>query len=368
MAECAHETYVSQVDFSTNQPHEGSPATEFRRRPDRAFLRKFFNARLRFSDGFETEVWSFEDETSGRGLPAPPVRIREGQVVHLTLKPGKGPHTLHLHGMEPDPRNDGAGHTSFEVTGEYTYQFRPDVGVPGDPNHGSAGTYFYHCHVNTVLHVQLGMFGPLVVDPVLHPDFPVRAGARRVFVDGPEYDVATETLLAPYSVDPRWHAFNHAAGLSGEDVGLHRFEPARFYLLGGNLSRPFTGGGTHELTEIRARPAGTGLPTLLRVNNANYFPTRLRFTDLAGAPVPLAEVVSHDGRAYRDTSDPAGPSRPLRDLGRPVRTAKLAFGAAERYDLLLHPPRAGEYRAHVDWVHWITGRLLATRTVRVITG
>jgi FtsP/CotA-like multicopper oxidase with cupredoxin domain len=366
MSTCAHSTYASQVEFSSEQPKEGSPATLFRQRPDRSFRLDFYNDRLRFPDGAEHEIWSFEDESSGRGLPGPPVRAREGEVVHVTVEPSKNAHTVHWHGIEPDPRNDGVGHTSFEVTGSYTYQWRPQPGVPGDPNKGAAGTYFYHCHVNTVLHVQMGMFGPLVVDPVTHPAFPVRPGARRAFVDGPEYDVATETLLVPYSVDPRWHELGHAAGLSGEDVGLNRFEPKHFYLLGGNLSTPFRGGGVHSVGDVHARPAGTGLPTLLRVNNANYFPTTIRFTDVAGRPVVLAEVIAHDGRAYRDTSSPTGPSRPPRDLGRPIRTAKLAFGAAERYDVLLQPPRAGEYRAHVDWVHWVTRKRLATRTVRIV--
>ncbi|MDQ0619635.1 hypothetical protein [Arthrobacter globiformis] len=51
-------------------------------------------------------------------------------------------------------------------------------------------------------------------------------GARRAFVDGPEYDVDTETMLVPYSLDPRWHELNHAAGLSGDDAGLDKFEPS----------------------------------------------------------------------------------------------------------------------------------------------
>lgn len=365
MTECAHERFPSQVAFASSIPQEGSPETEFLQQPDRTFLRKFYNRRLRFPDGAEHEIWSFESETSGRGLPAPLMRVTEGEVVHSTLKASKGPHTLHWHGIEPDPRNDGVGHTSFEVTGSYTYQWRMNPGSPGDPNHGSAGTYFYHCHVNTVLHVQLGMFGPLIVDPVSHPDYPTPSGARRPFVDGPLYDIATETLLAPYSVDPRWHTFGHAAGLSGEDVGLNRFEPKHFYLLGGPLARPETRGGVSSLSQMRANTAGRGYPTLLRTVNANYFPTTMRFTDTGGRPVEMAEVISHDARALRDTSSPTGPSPTVRDAGRPLLTSILAYGAAERYELLLHPPAPGEYLLHVDWEHWISRTTLARRTVRI---
>jgi hypothetical protein len=100
----------------------------------------------------------------------------------------------------------------------------------------------------------------------------------------------------------------------------------------GAILTPFTGGGVHELSSMFARPPGSGPPTLLRVNNANYFPTMLRFVDADGAEVRMAEIIGHDGRAFRDTSDPTGPSRPVS-----VRTARLAFGSAERYDLLLRP-------------------------------
>lgn len=362
-----HLTYPSQAAFSTMQPREGSPATLFRQKPDKTFVRKFFNRRLLFPDGAEHEIWSFEDETSGRGLPAPLIRVTESDVVHLTLESSKGPHTIHLHGVEPDPRNDGVGHTSFEVTGSYTYQWSPQPGRPGDPNNGgSAGTYFYHCHVNTVLHVQLGMFGPLIVDPVVHPDYPVTPGlTRRSFVDGPEYDVATETLLAPYSVDPRWHRLSHSAGLSGEDVGLNRFEPRHFYVLGASLADPPAAGGVHALTRVRANVVEPGrAPSLLRLSNANYIPTRVVFTEADGVtPAAIAEVIAHDGRAFRDTSVPGAPSRPLRDMGHRLVTSRLAFGAAERYDVLLFPERAGRYLIRVEWSHWQTEQLVATRLI-----
>ena len=361
-----HPTFGSQAEFASDQPHEGDPVTEFRQTPARSFLRKFFNRTLRFPDGAEFEMWSFEDETSGRRFPAPLIRITENEIAHVLLKPSKRVHTIHLHGMEPDPRNDGVGHTSFEVTGSYTYQWRPDKGEPGNANAGAGGTYFYHCHVNTVLHVQMGMLGPMIIDPVVHPDFPVPAGARRSFVDGPLYDTATEAMLVTFSVDPRWHELAHAAGLSGEDVGLNRFEPKNFYVLGGALAGPRSAGDVQYPKQLIVNRVGNGHPTLLRVLNGNYFPTRLRFTTLSGQPVPMAELIAHDGRAFRDTRDPAGPSRPARDAGNNLVTATVPFGAAERYDMLLRPPSAGTFLANFDWTHWITGDLLATRTVPLI--
>ena len=366
-----HHLYPSQVDFADGQPQEGSPRTVHRQRPTRVFRRKVFNDRMEFPDGAEHEVWAFEDDSSGHRFPSPLIRVVEGDVVHVAVKPSMSHHTIHWHGIEPDPRNDGVGHTSFEVSGEYTYQWVPERGAIGDPNVGSAGTYFYHCHVNTPLHVQMGMFGALIVDPAPDLSRPTRPGARRAFTDGPEYDVATETLVLAYAVDPRWHDLGHAAGLSGEDVGLNRFEPEHFYLLGGQVASPARGDGVSALTGITARvtdgrTAGAPLPTLLRIVHGGYHPTVLRFYDQNGRPAAIGEVISHDGRPYRDTLSPTGPSAPLRDLGRPIMTSTLTFGAAEKYDLLLVPATAGRYLLSMEWVHWVTGSVMGRRTVPII--
>ena len=347
---CPPEELHSQVEFASGQPKEGTPETQFRRDPDRSYLRKFFNAELTFPDDAELEIWSFEDDVNRRSFPAPLTRAREGEIVHVKLKPGKRVHTIHHHGIEPDPRNDGVGHTSFEVTGNYTYQFLPEVGEPGNPNRGAAGSYFYHCHVNTVLHVQMGMFGPMIYDPP--------QGRGRAFIDDPVgYDTRAETLLVTYATDPRWHRLNHAAGLDGEDVGLERFEPSHFYLLGGNLdgSRP-SRNKVHSIDEVLATPPGER-PALLRLLNANYFPTLVTFGGgLRG------EVIAHDGRPLRNTS--VVPSPPVSAL-----TTKLAFGAAERYDMRLRPPSGSipgdTFPLRVQWFHWVTGEVVGTQRTRV---
>lgn len=363
--EQTHHLYRSQVDFSSDQIQEDEPVTEFKQTPDASISLGFFSRRLTFDDGAQHDIWSFETSTSGRAFPAPLIRVREGQVFHARLRPSKGPHTIHWHGMEPDPRNDGVGHSSFEVDGEYTYQWRPERGEAGNPNKGASGTYFYHCHVNTVLHAQMGMFGALIIDPEPHPQIPV--GRRRVFGDGPEYDIDTETILIPYSVDPRWHTLDHAAGLSGEDAGLNRFDPKHFYLLGGELARRPRGDGVWSLARIRANVVGSAkAPTLLRVLNANYNPMTLRFTDPQGKPAAIGELVTHDGRPFRDTSLPDGYSPAATDTDSQLTTSVLAFGGAERYDMLLRPTTKGTYKATITWEDWITKKPLKVREVPIV--
>jgi FtsP/CotA-like multicopper oxidase with cupredoxin domain len=362
----AHHKYRSQVEFASEQPHEGSPETQFARRPDVTMEFDFFSRDLKIPNGPEFEFWSFEDGNSGRGLPGPLLRLTEGQLFHGTVKPSKKVHTIHWHGIEPDPRNDGVGHTSFEVTGDYTYQWRPEVGESGNPNRGTSGTYFYHCHVNTPLHVQMGMFGPIIVDPPVGKTAPPPPGTRRHSVDGPVYDTATEALLAPYSIDPRWHELNHAAGLSGDDAGLNRFEPKHFVLLGGTVANRPRGDRVWAISTMRANVAGGGkAPTLVRMVNVDYFPTRTRFLDSGGNRASIAELIAHDGRPYWTTPNPTGPAVQPSMTGQPLLTSIIRSGAAEKFDFLLRPPAAGRYTIAVDYLHWITGRILATRTVAV---
>ena len=56
-------------------------------------------------------------------FPAATLRMPRGVIFHGETQ-GKGPppHTIHWHGLEPTPINDGVGHCSMEV-GQYIYQF-----------------------------------------------------------------------------------------------------------------------------------------------------------------------------------------------------------------------------------------------------
>lgn len=88
--------------------------------------------------------------------PGPTYRAPRGAVCHnFTASGGPPPHTIHWHGIEPTPMNDGVGHCSFEVTGSYIYQWQPNF----------IGTYFYHCHRNTMMHFEYGLAGFMLFDP-----------------------------------------------------------------------------------------------------------------------------------------------------------------------------------------------------------
>jgi FtsP/CotA-like multicopper oxidase with cupredoxin domain len=316
------------------------------------FQRNFFGSgKAIMPDGVEIEHWGFDDGTDSKPLPSPQIRLTEGDVAQVTLTTGKKVHTIHHHGIEPDPFNDGVGHTSFETSGTYTYQFLAS----------EAGSYWYHCHVNTVLHVQMGLFGTLVVDP-----YPM-TNPKKVFRGGPEY--VHERYWVPYSIDPRWHNLNHAAGLCGEDVGLNRFEPKYFGISGqfqkfGNDTVAVFDPATPPITDSSvAITAKSGEPILIRLLNGQYFPVEVDFPGLS------VQVVSSDGRALLDSTGYSGARGTAQPLAQGLTDTLPAITPAERYDLILNsaanPAPAGVYDVAVRFLHWLTGDQVGVARTRI---
>jgi len=301
-------------------PQVGSIPTPNRVDPDVAFEADFFSDKLELG-GDDVEFWSFRADNGDKLFPGPLRRARAGQVVHHKLKTSKHTHTLHHHGLEPGPHDDGVGHTSFEVHGNYTYQLRPT----------NPGTYFYHCHVNTPLHFEMGMYGGFIVDPASGPGSVYGDEATR-------YDV--EAFWAFGGWDVRKHELHQAAGLLGEDAGLNVWEPQYLHI-----------NGAFGAAAARSRrvtiDAQTGQTVCLRLLNAGYSVARVTFGGLE------ARMVGSDGR--RLTSS--------------FVVDEWLMSGAERYEALLRPTRPGTYAITVESFHYITGRSLGTVTGNlVVTG
>ncbi len=108
-------------------------------------------------DGTALPIWGYGWVTDGFiTLPGPLLTYDEGAVVSLAFEnPSPESHTIHLHGLDVDQANDGVPATSFFVTSGQSAAY--------DFTATHSGTYLYHCHVTTTLHLTMGMYGMVLV-------------------------------------------------------------------------------------------------------------------------------------------------------------------------------------------------------------
>jgi hypothetical protein len=145
---------------------------------------------------------------TGDEFPSATLRVPQGVVFHCeTDGQGPPPHTIHWHGLEPTPMNDGVGHCSFEI-GHYTYQWQPQF----------IGTYFAHCHRNTMQHFEFGLYFLIIIEPKdayfatqQNPAIPIghcRDGKRRTaanltaFPQFPDFNASPVNSVDPWTGDP----------------------------------------------------------------------------------------------------------------------------------------------------------------------
>ena len=67
-----------------------------------------------------------------------------------------GGHTIHLHGADVATAEDGVPETGAATNGD-TYTWTPTSNM--------LGSNMYHCHVHTVKHLEMGMYGALIARP-----------------------------------------------------------------------------------------------------------------------------------------------------------------------------------------------------------
>jgi manganese oxidase len=158
-------------------------------------------------------------------LPAPIIDVNLGDDVFVTLSNignkagGTGssavagdPHTIHLHGLKSATQNDGFNESAWAVPVGYaaTYYFKGE----------RAGTFMYHCHVEASEHVQMGMYGALIIRPTqwnqnVAGNFPsnftaqtnsVFGGGNNDWFDNGPDGKPQEYIMLLTEIDPIWHA------------------------------------------------------------------------------------------------------------------------------------------------------------------
>ncbi|MHB8882830.1 MAG: multicopper oxidase domain-containing protein [Thermodesulfovibrionales bacterium] len=374
--------------------------------------------RIDMWDGNRVDFFTFDDpdipSTGGGVWPGPTIRMPRGIVFHcLVAAGGPPPHTIHWHGQEPTPMNDGVGHCSMEI-GTYTYQLQPNF----------IGSYFYHCHRNTMQHFEFGLYGFTIVEPSdayaqQNPALPNYAGGypRRTaanldnfpqfpgYVPGdPVHGVAgpgglnglpgqppldPHAYTVPYDVEALWvlddcdsvwrtnmknaRATFPAHGLVQPGVDdqffkgdFHDFNPDYFFVTGVPFPAPVGGTGTCAANvvvpaELNSGVVGMQVPVnaqrdktiLVRVLCASYVFVRVTF------PIDVV-IIAYDGRAlgvppfnqYNHAfSVPAG--------------TPLDLSTARRFDVLMRSSTTVSDFATVQFRHNRNNALLFTGRIPI---
>jgi len=169
-----------------------------------------------------------------------------------------------------------------------------------------AGTYMYHCHVDTSLHMEMGMAGTIIVRP---PD----GNPNTVWLNGPVID--REYVWHLHTFDSRWHAFRTS------NANTVRYNPD-YFLLNGKEGA----GLLDDLpTSIQAAP---GERVLIRCVNIGILPAIVTLGN------HVFDIIAVDGRP----------------LPAPITLTSQLIGPGERYDLLLIMPAAAQDTATVEYL------------------
>jgi FtsP/CotA-like multicopper oxidase with cupredoxin domain len=112
------------------------------------------DVKFEVSPGKIVEGWGFNGQ-----IPGPTIRMTEGDRIRIVFtNKTKDEHTIHVHGQNKPLSMDGIPYLSqkpVEKDETFTYEFTVT----------RAGTHWYHCHVDSGHHVDMGMYGAFIVDP-----------------------------------------------------------------------------------------------------------------------------------------------------------------------------------------------------------
>lgn len=244
-----------------------------------------YNAYLRSDVGTDTmwdgrviRVYGITSKLSeAPHIPAKTLYCIEGDTLVLrTLSISQGDHhTIHLHGLDADTPNDGDPATSFMLS------HMQDTDYTVYASH--AGTYLYHCHVADVVHVQMGMYGLIVVKP--------RDGLNTAWTGGPSFDRSYNWLLS--EVDPVWHDSIPKHDPITDTVLIPSYRPAYFLINGKSQTQILK----DDSTLIRAVPGQT---VYVRIGSIGFFYQRIIFPSWMQARKidsdgrPLSEAIQND--------------------------------------------------------------------------
>jgi FtsP/CotA-like multicopper oxidase with cupredoxin domain len=224
-------------------------------------------------------------------VPGPTLTYFEGDSVTIDLwNVSQGaPHTIHLHGLDVDQQNDGVPHLSFVVEHMKHGYYKFKAPHPG--------TYLYHCHVVSAIHVQAGMYGMLIVKPKDAPNLTWDNG----------YPYTSDYNIIFSEIDTLWH---HDSVLEHSKDHMHvqipEYNPSYFLVNGKS-------GSQLDSVFLYTTKDRT---TYLRLANIGYYGNLIHFPEHTEVT-----IIDSDGRP----------------LPTPINSHELYIFPGERYGVLMTP-------------------------------
>lgn len=277
-------------------------------------LRARMNGFTTFNDE-NVQLWFYALQGTNAGfmndrfLPSVHIEAIEGELISVTFQnQSSDDHTIHWHGLDVDQANDGVESTSMAISpfASFTYQFIAP----------QAGTYHYHCHIDTVVHYHRGMAGAVIVRPP--------GGETDIaWEGGPSFDEEVLWHLTTY--DTTWESETQSSSVTAR----HR---PNIFLLNGRQSAEAQ---TCPFTVVKMQQNETAYVRV--VNQAYQF---ARFS-LGGLPF---QVVATDGRP----------------MPTPITTDNWVLGTGERYDILFSSSLPYVGLATIEYLDEFTSEVLGT--------
>lgn len=298
-----------------------------------------------FSQGGRFGGGSFGgNQDTSAPFPGPVLVFREKDMVEYTFndtcpcenRPSAHPyagHTIHLHGLDVNTRDDGVAETSFTILPGQSYAYKMAT--------REAGSFIYHCHIHTVLHQQMGLYGGIIVTPADSND------QNKSFTGSPD-TFAKQYYWITAEIDKSWHdkANNRDYGDSVEFSYFTQYNPQHFILANYPIDTATLGAGTATPGRGQINPSTAGVnfaagtKNLIRVGNLGYFNHRVTITNSSGSKVPF-DVIATDGKPMRDVNKNLAPMK---------GETTVEYAPGERYELAVTFPAAGTYTATVEFL------------------
>ncbi|MBI3134835.1 MAG: multicopper oxidase domain-containing protein [Bacteroidetes bacterium] len=247
-------------------------------------------------------------------LPGPVLEFNLGDTVEIhfhNMSPED--HTIHLHGLDVSTSEDGVPATSPAVDpwDSTVYHFVAK----------NTGSFLYHCHVLTTLHLTMGMYGVIVVK-----NFPEQ---NLIYPGGPSYQ--NEFVFLATDMDK---SLNENP-LSPGPLNLLVMD---YFMINGLSGNSLTTDPDHQVT------AYPGDSVLLRLSSMGYSKTRYIFPEELNAIAYLS-----DGRI----------------LPVPYACDTLFVFPGERYEVLLTPTAVTDVDIQVGYFESRNDQLLYTNYISV---